>query len=136
MNQTLKEIQALISIDTKKRITKLQDSYDKQAAEIKSNAEQRINQEHITYNTKIIQITELLLDEEADEIEVIDKIRDSVINKQRGLQKLVDDANEHLTAIAKQLDRDKEEALQLETAVDNVINKMEKAQAKAVVMRA
>jgi hypothetical protein len=135
MNQTLKEIQALISIDTKKRITKLQDSYDKQAAEIKSNAEQRINQEHITYNTKIIQITELLLDEEADEIEVIDKIRDSVINKQRGLQKLVDDANEHLTAIAKQLDRDKEEALQLETAVDNVINKMEKAQAKSVVVR-
>lgn len=135
MNQTLKEIQALISIDTKKRITKLQDSYDKQAAEIKSNAEQRINQEHINYNTKIIQITELLLDEEADEIEVIDKIRDSVINKQRGLQKLVDDANEHLTAIAKQLDRDKEEASQLETAVDNVINKMEKAQAKSVVVR-
>jgi len=135
MNQTLKEIQALIERDTKKRITKLQDSYDKQAAEIKSNAEQRINQEHITYNTKIIQITELLLDEEADEIEVIDKIRDSVINKQRGLQKLVDDANEHLTAIAKQLDRDKEEALQLETAVDNVINKMEKAQAKSVVVR-
>jgi len=135
MNQTLKEIQALISIDTKKRITKLQDSYDKQAAEIKSNAEQRINQEHINYNTKIIQITELLLDEEADEIEVIDKIRDSVINKQRGLQKLVDDANEHLTAIAKQLDREKEEASQLETAVDNVINKMEKAQAKSVVVR-
>ena len=135
MNQTLKEIQALISIDTKKRITKLQDSYDKQAAEIKSNAEQRINQEHINYNTKIIQITELLLDEEADEIEVIDKIRDSVINKQRGLQKLVDDANEHLTAIAKQLDRDKEEASQLETAVDNVINQMEKAQAKSVVVR-
>jgi uncharacterized protein YukE len=136
MNQTLKEIQALISIDTKKRITKLQDSYDKQAAEIKSNAEQRINQEHITYNTKIIQITELLLDEEADEIEVIDKIRDSVINKQKSLQKLVDDANEHLTAIAKQLDNDKEEASQLKTAVDNVITQMEKAQAKAVVMRA
>ena len=135
MNQTLKEIQALISIDTKKRITKLQDSYDKQAAEIKSNAEQRINQEHINYNTKIIQITELLLDEEADEIEVIDKIRDSVINKQKRLQKLVDDANEHLTAIAKQLDREKEEASQLETAVDNVINQMEKAQAKSVVVR-
>ena len=136
MNQTLKEIQALIERDTKKRITKLQDSYDKQAAEIKSNAEQRINQEHITYNTKIIQITELLLDEEADEIEVIDKIRDSVINKQKSLQKLVDDANEHLTAIAKQLDNDKEEASQLKTAVDNVITQMEKAQAKAVVMRA
>ena len=130
MNQkTLKEIQALISKDTKKRINKLQDSYDKQAAEIKSNAEQKINQEHINYNNKVIQNAELLLDEEADEIEVIDKIRDSVINKQKSLQKLVDDANEHLTAIAKQLDREKEEASQLETAVDNVIN-------QAVVIRA
>jgi phage shock protein A len=73
---------------------------------------------------------------EKDKGEVIEKITNSVLNKREGLQKLVDDANEHLTELAEQLDRDKEDAMKLQKAVDDVISKMEKAQAKAVVTRA
>jgi ribosomal protein S4 len=135
MQKTLKKIQSLIKKDTESRINKLQEDYDQASAKIKDDAEQMIQQEHINYNIKIIQSAELLLSEK-DKGEVIEKITDSVLNKREGLQKLVDDANEHLTELAEQLDRDKEDAMRLKQAVDDVISKMEKAQAKAVVTRA
>jgi hypothetical protein len=135
MQKALKKIQSLIKKDTESRINKLQEDYDQASAKVKTDAEQKINQEHINYNVKIIQSAELLLSEK-DKGEVIEKITNSVLNKREGLQKLVDDANEHLTELAQQLDRDKEDAMKLQKAVDDVISKMEKAQAKAVVTRA
>jgi hypothetical protein len=135
MQKTLKKIQSLIKKDTESRINKLQEDYDRASAKVKTDAEQRINQEHINYNVKIIQSAELLLSEK-DKGEVIEKITNSVLNMREGLHKLVDDANEHLAELAEQLDRDKEDAMRLKQAVDDVISKMEKAQAKAVVTRA